>query len=485
MEPNRFGVALEALRGMLPDNVLQLDQEARYRASMDNMRYSRMPGAVITPRSEEDIALVLKLANVHRVPLVARGAGTAATGATSPERDGWVLDLSGWTSIEIDPLEAVATVQPGAVVADIDAAAREHGLMFPPDPGSKKFATAGGIIACNAGGLRGAKYGVTRDYVLALRGLLPTGEAVNWGRPLRKQVAGYNLRDLWVGSEGTLGIITRAWFRLIPAPEATHTALAAYGNEADAFDTIDSIIRSRLNPSILEYLDKETTLASLRLHAEKGLPLPTFLEGSEPGALLLFELDGSHRELEEKRQALAELLRPAGSKVSHASNEEEAELLWSVRRRCSQAMFQYGPSKINEDIVVPHRSQRALMGKLAEIRQRYGLPTPTFGHAADGNFHVHLMYDRKDDDQRARAAQGLAELMQAVVDLGGCISGEHGIGLAKSPFLEMQVGSEEKALMSSLKRFFDPHNILNPGKIFEPFEVWDKPREDVHLPWDH
>lgn len=476
--------ALKDLQKRLPQDRIQLDEVARYRASMDNLRLSRMPAAVITPADEDEVAVVLETANRHRQPLTVRGAGSATTGTTSPLPGGWVLDLANWQQLQVDPGSMMAYVQPGVTVQALDDAARAEGLFYPPDPGSKKFATIGGTLACNAGGLRGAKYGVTRDYVYALEGFLPTGEFVRWGGDVKKHVSGYNIRDLWIGSEGTLGVITGAVMKLLPAPEARSTALVAFRSEAHALELVREILEMRLLPSILEFLDRETVECFRLAHGrDPNLPpwLPPFLEGP----VLLIELDGHPLATQEAFERLGELLRREQLAFKATGNDDEAELLWTIRRGCSKAMFQLGNTKLNEDIVVPLRHQSALLEAVDQLRKDTGLPCPTFGHAADGNFHAHIMYNREDAESCRRAEKGIQQLMEAVVEMGGVITGEHGVGLAKSPFLSLQHPEAEIGIMRRIKEVFDPNGILNADKIFTPFRVWEHPREEVQLPWDH
>ncbi len=476
--------ALSELQSLLPAERLRLDDASRYRASMDSLRLSRMPAVVIFPADEDDIATVLQVANKYRQPITARGAGSATTGAASPLPGGWVLDLSAWKQLHIDPVSMMAYAQPGVTVEALDTAAREHRLFYPPDPGSKRFATMGGTLACNAGGLRGAKYGVTRDYVYALEGFLPTGEFVRWGGDVKKHVSGYNIRDLWIGSEGTLGIITGAVIKLLPAPPARSTALVAFSRESHALACVRRILEARLIPSILEFLDAET-VGCFRLEHQNDPALPPWLPSFMEGSILLIEIDGNVAETKENFGRLADLLHEEGLTFKATHDDLEAELLWTIRRGCSKAMFQLGNTKLNEDIVVPLRSQEALLAFIDRLRQETGLPCPTFGHAADGNFHVHIMYNREDAESSRRAEAGIRQLMEAVVEMGGVITGEHGIGLAKSTFLPLQHDPAEIALMERIKTAFDPNGVLNPDKIFSPFAVWEHPREEVRMPWDH
>ncbi|MGF1450284.1 MAG: FAD-binding oxidoreductase [Opitutales bacterium] len=473
--------ALEALGQRRPDLEIRTGETDRFQASLDNARLSFMPEAVLRVHAAEQVQPILELANAHHVPITARGAGSATTGATSPVRGGWVLDLSGLKHLRIDAELGLATVGPGATVEAIDQAAAAHGWLFPPDPSSKKHATAGGIVSTNAGGMRGAKYGVTRDSVLALKGNLPTGEPVQWGAPLRKFVSGYNLRDLWVGAEGTLGVITEITFRLVPRPEARHTFLAAYADEDTALEAVRTIATARLLPSVLEFLDSQTVAC---IEARHG-PMTEREDGAAVPTLLLAEVDGDAAAVQRQRAQLQPILAEGAVFVRDTADTAEAEQLWQTRRQCSQAMFALGDTKLNEDVVVPPEAYRALLAYTRRLRDETGLATPTFGHAADGNFHVHLMFNRGDPAQAAKAEVGVRALMREVVRLGGCITGEHGIGLAKSPFLHLQHSPAEIAAMQAVKRALDPNGILNPGKIFEPFNVWEVEPVQVRLPWDH
>lgn len=466
------------LRRKLPDRVFT-DQDSRFRASVDNLRLSFLPEAVIRVKEAEEVGTVLQLAHRHGVAVTARGAGSSSTGAAVPVRGGWVIDLSELNSIQIDPVSRMATVGAGVVTADLQQALEKYALFYPPDPSSKKFSTIGGNIACNAGGMRCVKYGVTRDYVLALEGFLADGSPVRWGLPLKKYVSGLNIRDLWIGSEGTLGIVTRATLRLLPKPADRWTAMFAFQTEAVALQAVNSLLQAGINPSILEFLDCQTTEC-----AEQQIERPIFPDC--PGAaLLMIELDGQRGEVNAERRKLVACLQDSAVSQRVARDEERAEKIWDTRRTCSQSMFALGDSKLNEDVVVPVHKQEELVRYSLALKKEIGLATPTFGHAGDGNLHVHIMYNSTDSDEAERAKAGIKKLMRKVVDLGGVITGEHGIGLAKIPFIEYQHNEAELGAMRAVKNALDPKGILNPGKIFDPFEVWDHPTVDVRLPWDH
>lgn len=460
-------------------NVVLTDAETLYTVSFDGMKLSFMPEACIRVTDTEQVGKVLKLANKHKVPVTTRGGGSSLTSSAAPFQGGWVLDMRELNAIQIDALEGLAQVQAGAIVGNLQTAALKAGWMYPPDPSSSKYSTLGGNLACNAGGLRGAKYGVTRDYVVALKGYLPTGEFVTWGRPLRKWAVGYNMRDLWIGSEGTLGVITGATLRLVAPPVQKATFLAAFPREETALKAVRSIAEARFVPVALEFLDRETITG-----LETFTGVQVFAEC--PGAsLLLIEIDGDAGQVEQQRDFLRTQVAPMAKAFREARNAEEAEAFWNVRRKGSPAMFAHGNSKLNEDIVVPLRSQPKLIRLLRQLRKSSGLHIPTFGHAADGNFHVNIMYNREDPKHCQRAQAAVEALMRGIVDMGGAISGEHGIGLAKSKYLPLQIGIAERKAMLAVKQALDPQGILNPGKLFTPYPAWEKTPEAVQLSWDH
>lgn len=483
-----LATATAELATRIPAEAIVTDKAALYPVSMDSARLSFLPDALVRPANGDygAITAVLELANRHRIPVTTRGAGTATTGAVSPVNGGWVLDLSLWNDIEIDATSGMAHVGAGAVTAQINAAAEAKGWFFPPDPSSLKHCTIGGNIATNAGGLRGAKYGVTRDYVFALEAFLPTGELTRWGAPLKKYASGFNVRDLLIGSEGQLAVITGATLKLLPKPEQRWTALCAFADEEAALAAVEDLLSSALVPSILEFLDRQSVECTER---RRGNPFFASLPGlpaGAPPALLLLEIDGSAAELAERKERVQAWIARHALAHRQSADHAEAETLWEARRTCSQSMFQMGDTKLNEDIVVPMRSYRALIAYTLELRELTGLATPTFGHIADGNFHVHLMFNHADPEQAAQAERGVNLLMEKVVELGGAITGEHGIGLAKSPFLPLQHSQAEIDTMLRIKQALDPQGILNPAKVFVPFEMWKHPREYAHkFPWDH
>jgi len=470
--------AMKALRRKLPGRVF-VDEKSCFDASLDNLRLSFLPDAVVKVQTATEVGAVLKLAHKYTIPVTARGAGSSATGSAVPLHGGWVLDVSALDDIKIDTVSRMVTAGAGAVTSEIQDQVEAVGLFYPPDPSSKKYSTIGGNIACNAGGLRCVKYGVTRDYVLGLEGFYADGSPFKLGLALKKYVSGLNLRDLLIGSEGTLGVITAATLKLIPKPQKRWTGMFAFKSEAAALKAVVALFDAGLNPSILEFLDRQSVSCAERYTGH------LIFDDCPRASILLIEVDGRPAEVREQRSRLLEFMESRALAHREARTDAKAEALWQVRRTCSQSMFSIADTKLNEDVVVPIQKQAELIRYTIALKKEIGLATPTFGHAGDGNLHVHIMYDRSNAADAVKAKLGIKKLMQKVVDLGGVITGEHGVGLAKAPFMELQHSKAEIAAMRAVKDALDPKGILNPGKIFEPFEVWDHKPVQVKLPWDH
>ena len=458
---------------------VSVDAKDLFEKSFDGMKVAFRTDAVVRPREESEVGTLLELANQHRVPVTTRGVGSTLTGSAAPRYGGWVLDLSGLSEFEIDPLTNFCHAQAGAVTGEIQDVAAAQGRFYPPDPSSLRWCTIGGNIACNAGGLRCVKYGVTRDYVVALEGYLPTGEHVKFGRDLKKFSSGYNLRDLWIGSEGMLGVVTRATLKLIPAPRSRQTFLAAFARERAVLESVQELLSDgSVHPSILEFLD------CLSVKGAEGCIGRSLFPESPASPLLLVEVDGHPAQVLEDTAIVEKWLGRNAITFLKSNTEEEAEELWQVRRQCSGAMFKLANSKLNQDVVVPIRREADLVDFIATVREETGLPIAVFGHSGDGNLHVNVMYDRSSIETREIAAHAVKMVMEEVVALGGSISGEHGIGLAKTAYTDLEFGAAEFATMKAIKKTLDPRNILNPGKLFEPFEPWRHDPVDVQLPWD-
>ena len=458
---------------------VDVSDQGCWAASFDGSKISFLPAAVITPRQESDIGIVLELANKHGVPVTVRGRGTTLMGSAAPVRGGWVIDMLKLKKVRIDVDAGMAHVQAGARTGDIQRAVAAQGWFYPPDPSSKEYCTIGGNIACNAGGMHGGKYGVTRDFIIALRGFLPTGEYVEWGTATKKFAAGFNLRDLWIGSEGMLGIVTGAVLKLIPQPAARWTLLTAFADEVTALKSARLLFRSRAQPAICEFLDRESVLC-----AERATGRPVFA-GQAGRPVILLEFAGGVSEIRELKPAVLAWARAQAVAFREARSRAEAEELWAVRRRCSGAMFELGDAKLNEDIVVPMRNYERFVRFLARLKRTARLHIPTFGHLADGNLHVNIMYHRDHPAETRAAVAAVQKLMETVVAYGGSISGEHGIGLAKTPFLRLQHRPAQVKAMRAVKRALDPRGICNPGKMFEVVRIWKYPKLQIHLPWDH
>lgn len=475
----QYSAATAQLIRKLGKRFVRTDEASLQEASFDSAKIPYRPQAVIRARQEAQIGAVLELANRMRVPVTTRGRGTTLTGAATPLRGGWVLDMLALDRIKIDEEAGMAHVQAGAKVAEVQRAASAKGWFYPPDPSSKEYCTIGGNIACNAGGMHGGKYGVTRDFVVALRGFLPTGEFVEWGTATKKFSAGFNLRDLWIGSEGMLGVITGAVLKLVPAPAERWTLLTSFRDETTALRAALALFRARVQPAICEFLDRESVLC-----AERATGRDIFA-GQAGRPVILLEFTGSAADVAEQRGAATAWAKRAAAAFRATRNRDEAETLWAVRRKCSGAMFELGDAKLNEDIVVPMKNYVKFAQFLTRLKRESGLPIPTFGHLADGNLHVNIMYHKAIPAECRMAERTVRRLMETVVAMEGSISGEHGIGLAKTPFLRIQHSPAQVRAMQAVKRALDPRAILNPGKMFEIFEIWKHPRLEVQLPWDH
>ncbi len=439
-----------------PENLFTQPEELLV-YSYDATQRSSLPWAVVRPSSAEQIAGIMTLANRELFPVVPRGAGTGMSGGSVPQEGGLVLSLERMKRIlEIDARDLVAVVEPGVVTGDLHRAVEAVGLFYPPDPASSRFCTIGGNVAECAGGLRAAKYGVTRDYVLGLEVVLPTGEIVHTGSRTLKSVAGYDLTRLMIGSEGTLGIATRITVKLLPLPETVRTLSAFFSSIDDAARAASAVAARRIVPRALELVD-QSALRAVERHLGHDI-------SGGAAAMLIAEVDGpSEASRGEIRDVQAIMLESGAARVAIAGNEEEREQIWKARRSISAALYALKPKKLNEDIVVPRSKIPDMIHASAEIADRHGLLIVTFGHAGDGNIHTNVMFD---EPERQRAEAAVAEIFGAALRLGGSISGEHGIGLAKSAYLPLERDAATIGVMKKIKHALDPNNVLNPGKIF-------------------
>lgn len=469
--------ATTRLQDKLGDRV-RTESSELFHASYDGLKIQGSTSACIVVDHTKQVGEVLKLAHEFQVPVTTKGAGSSLTGGATPIQGGWVLDLSKLNHLELDEKNRIARCGPGVVVSNLQSEAEKLGLFYPPDPSSKDFCTIGGNVACNAGGLRCVKYGVTRDYVLALSGYMANGDQVTWGRATRKFATAYNVRDLWIGSEGTLGVVTEITLRLVEKPLCRTTFLGAFASDELALSASLALSELRIRPSILEYMDKWTINC---LQDYTGVQV---FEGLAANPMLLIELDGSETEVSRQSGILTDWLSKHSLAFRVAEREEEAENLWQVRRQGSSAMKKLASTKLNEDVVVPLDQQVDLVRFVESLRHQFNLKIGVFGHCGDGNLHVNFMYDENDEEETTRSVEALTSLMKKVIELGGAISGEHGVGLAKTPFVRDQFNQAEWEVMKSIKQSLDPKGILNPGKIFQIFKPWEKEKLKVDLHWE-
>lgn len=428
--------------------------------SYDGKGITYLPEAVAFPRTTDHVSKIMKLATLHKFPVVPRGAGTGKTGGSVPVEGGLILALSRMNSIvEIDAANHIAVVEPGVINLDLQKAAAKHGLFFAPDPASLKYATIGGNAAECAGGPSAVKYGVTKDSIIGLEAVLASGDVVTAGVRTEKGVTGYDLTRLFIGSEGTLGVITKLICRLLPLPERKETFLVLSESMREAAQFVSTILNAGTRPRTIEYMDK----VAIGVVADI-MPTPP-PAGTE--ALLIVELDGDIEEVEKETKALLALLakHPAIT-YQHAKNQEEVDDIWQARRSLSPASMKIRPNKISEDIVVPRSRIPDLVSFLEDLSRDLDVPIITFGHAGDGNIHVGIMVDKKNKDEYARGEKAKEILFAHTISLGGTLSGEHGIGITKSAFLSMELTDTTVTLMKQIKSTMDPHNLLNPGKIF-------------------
>lgn len=418
-----------------------------------------LPDAVIFPSEPEEIAAILKAANEYGFPVVPRGAGTGMTGGSLPVQAGVVLVTSRMNRIvEIDPDNMIAVVEPGVITGDLQSELKKFGLMYPPDPASLKFCTIGGNAAECAGGPSAVKYGVTKDYVIGLEVVVPCGDIIQTGIRTEKGVVGYDLTRLFIGSEGTLGVFTKLILRVIPLPECKATYLLTFRSLQTATELVAQILANNISPCTLEYMDK-TALSVVRDHVPLALPEKT-------EALILLEIDGTRREVEHQSLHFEQFLTDKGIDYQKAASEDDQDDLWKARRAISPATFSLKPHKISEDIVVPRTKIPDLVNFTEKLASSLDLTILTFGHAGDGNIHVNIMIDKENAKEHSNGIEARNRLFDFVIAMGGTISGEHGVGITKSPFLYRELDPRAIELMQQIKKLFDPNNILNPGKIF-------------------
>ena len=427
--------------------------------SYDGSQHRHRPACAVWPETSQHVSEILMLANVEMVPVIPRGAGTSLSGMAVPARGGIVVDLSHMNKIlKISIEDRLAVVQPGVVYAALEKALTPYGFFFPPDPASGKVATLGGNVATNAGGLKGAKYGTTRDYVLGIQVVLPDGRIMRTGSKAMKSVSGYDLTRLFVGSEGTLGVVTEVTLKINPKPTATSTALATFDKLDDAGRAVSQIMYSGIIPSALEILGRHTISA---INQDTDLNLP------EVDAMILVETDGyTPEETNFQIQKVVDVFAEYNAKeIKQAKTEEEAVELWAARKSAYGVLARIRTHFVLEDVTVPMANIADLLKGIEAIAAERNLQIATFGHAGDGNLHPQILYDGYDPDEVKRVEEATADLFRLAIDLEGTLTGEHGIGMSKAPFMTLEHDPVAMEVMQTIKKTFDPNNILNPGKM--------------------
>ena len=451
---------IDEIRKIVGKDNVKDSLEERQCYSYDARTDGIVPDLIVFPSSAEEVSGILKLANQHLFPVIPRGQGTGLTGGSTPVVEGVVLVFSRMNRIlEIDSENLIAVVEPGVITFNLQQEAAKQGLFYPPDPASYKYSSIGGNVAECAGGPNSLKYGVTRDYVIGLEVVKPTGEILSTGVRTMKGVVGYDLTRLFVGSEGTLGVITKIIVKLIPLPEAKATILALFKEVEDAARAVSAIIAAKIIPSTIEFMDRASVRCSEKA-SPMGLP-------DDIGGLLLIEVDGNEESVAPQVEKIRTILTEQKVVRCDVTRDPvESDKLWQARRVLSQATYNLNPVKIAEDVVVPRSEIPSLIRILEALEKKYGIPILSFGHAGDGNFHVSIMIKDTPED-RHKAEGAVKEIFAETVRLGGTLSGEHGIGISKSAYLDMELSADVIAAMKSIKTLFDPNNILNPGKIFK------------------
>ena len=428
--------------------------------SYDATQQQFLPDVIVHPGSTEEISKIMSLANRERIPVFPRGAGSGFTGGSLPTRGGIVLCTERMDQIlEIDEDNLVATVQPGVVTEQFQKAVEKLGLFYPPDPASLKFSTLGGNVAECAGGPRCVKYGVTKDFIIGLEVVTPTGDVITTGGPTMKGVVGYDLTKLLCGSEGTLGIISRIVIKLLPLPEAKKTMLVLFDSIDGAAQAVSAITKAKIIPTTLEFMDGRT-IDCVRQATDLDVP-------DAANAVLIIEVDGDKEFLEKQASRITEIIQPLGVVETRiAETPEESEALWQIRRSVSASLRKVNPDKYNEDICVPRSKIPEMIRKVDAISDKYQIPIVNFGHAGDGNIHVNIMVNKKVAGDTMKAEGAIKDVFEAALALGGTMSGEHGVGIAKAPYIPLEITPLAADYMKAIKKSLDPNNILNPGKIF-------------------
>ena len=419
---------------------------------------SKLPDVVVVPGDTGEVVKIINIANQFKTPIYPRGSGTNLSGGTIPIHGGIVVSMQGMNRIlEIDADNMVAVVQPGVIIQDLNNAVAPFGLIYPPDPGTVATATMGGSVSECSGGLRGLKYGVTKHYVMGIEVVLADGKVARYGGKTVKNVTAYDMVKLFTGAEGTLGIITEVTVKIIPAPEAKKAMLAIFSNLSDAGNTVTEIVRSKVIPATMEIMD-QVTIRTVENFAKVGLP-------TDAEALLLIEVDGIPEVVEREATTVVKVVEKNNGKIKVAKDDKERDNLWAARRSALPALAQVKPTTVLEDATVPRSRLTDMLVALQGIAQKYNLQIGTFGHAGDGNLHPTILTDARDAEEMKRVHQAVDEIFKIALEMGGTISGEHGIGIAKAKYLPLEFGEHGVEAMRKVKRALDPDNLLNPGKM--------------------
>ncbi|WP_300731709.1 FAD-linked oxidase C-terminal domain-containing protein [uncultured Helicobacter sp.] len=456
---------IQALKSIVGEENCYDDKAHLVAYCYDATRERYEPEAVVFPRNEADVSAILAYCNTHKIPVIPRGAGSGFTGGALPVNGGIILAMERYFNriLEIDEKNLIARVQPGVVNKTFQEAVEKKGLFYPPDPASQEYSTLGGNVSENAGGMRAAKYGITKDYVMALRAVLPNGDVIRAGKKTIKDVAGFNVAGILIASEGNLAVITEITLKLIAKPRLSRSAMGVFPNIESAMNAVYKTMASGITPVAMEFLDN-LSIRAVEERFHKGLPI-------DAGAILITQVDGDLTEqLDFQLNILSDKFKENGCiDFRIAKNDEEAQNLWFARRNVSQSITIYGKKKLNEDITVPRSSLPALLSEIGKLSEKYGFKIPCFGHTGDGNVHVNVMVkDPSDKAVLQRGYECIEEIFKIAISLEGTLSGEHGIGLSKAPFMRLAFSQAEMDLFARIKKAFDPNNILNPGKMGLP-----------------
>lgn len=446
---------------LLGEDNAYFDEAHKIAYCYDATRKRYAPDGVVFPRDESDVSEILKYCNEHKITIIPRGAGSGFTGGALASSGGIIMALEKHMNkiLEIDLENMVAVVQPGVINKDLQKEVEKLGLFYPPDPASETYSTLGGNVSENSGGMRAAKYGITKDYVMALRAVLPNGDVIRAGKRTIKDVAGFNITGILIASEGALAVITEITLKLISKPKFSKTAMGVFPSVESAMNAVFKTMAAGVTPVAMEFLDN-LSIKAVEERFHRGLP-------TSAGAILVSEMDGNdesviNADLERLKE---HFIANGASEFKVAKDASESSDIWFARRNCSQAINCYGSLKINEDITVPRSKLPALLEKIAEISAKYNVITPCFGHTGDGNVHTNVMVDKNDPEAVKRGHEAITEIFKATVELGGTLSGEHGIGISKAPFMSLAFSEAEMNLFRAIKKAFDPNNILNPNKM--------------------